>query len=74
MCLVKTILFFGRFCLISVTSICPDLSENGGRLRRDQHYTMVELNLRSGIRPGHPGDFQRTRFKSGGCARIEKNN
>ena len=33
---------------------------------------MVELNLRSGMRPGRPGDFQRTRFKSGGCARIEK--
>ena len=25
-----------------------------------------------GVRPGRPGDFQRTRFKSGGCARIEK--
>ena len=33
---------------------------------------MVELNLRSGMRPGRPGDFQRTRFKSGKCARIEK--
>ena len=35
---------------------------------------MVELNLRSGMRPGRLGDFQRPRFKSGGCARIEKNN
>ena len=36
--------------------------------------TFVELNLRSGMRPGRPGDFQRARFKSGECARIEKNN
>ena len=28
-------------------------------------HIMVELNLRSGMRPGRP-------FKSGGCARIEK--
>ena len=39
----------------------------------DRTRSLVELNLRSGMRPSRPGDFQRTRrFKSGGCARIEK--
>ena len=58
---------------LSLTSITPIIAHvNYPHYRSQQPLLLVELNLRSGMRSGRPGDFQRTRLKSGGCARIEK--